>query len=278
MLSKILVPLDGSDLAEKALPIAAGLARRSQATICLVRISDRDESDAGDHSILEYLEAIAKSLNDLDCATCFHVGFDAGPEGIVHIASAEHAELIVMTTRGRTGIARGLLGSVTDEVISLSRIPVYVARSDNTDDVVDTTVTDGGVIVPLDGSELAETALEDVARYCRTSESPVCLLRVIDDSANQAEEDRAMEYLSRVADRLKARNVNFVPKVFRGAPSDSIIKVMSGHPGSVVVMTTRGAGGLTRWVRGSVADHLIRHAPGPVVVLSNHSLIGSVIH
>ena len=278
-LNKILVPLDGSQLAEMALPIAMSLARNSQASLCLVTVAGGKPGDLVNGDSALYLEDVSSSLVKSGFDSCFHVGTGSAAHSIVRIAEGESVDLIVMTTRGRSGIIRGILGSVTDTVISDTSVPVYVVRSDNASGAKNG-VHDSGVIVALDGSDLAETALEEAITMAQSALTPIYLLRVVDTHADSEVRDIAGAYLDRVSTKLAKRKILAIPELIFGSPGDSIIRTMNRHPGSVVVMTTRGAGGLTRWVRGSVADWLIRRAPGPVVVVSprQQTLLGSVIH
>lgn len=284
-LSKILVPLDGSSLAEKALPAAAALASRTDATICLVAITGITDADQRRTDSETYLAAAAQALQDQDGEACFHVGSGHVAQGIAEIAQAEEVDLIVMTTRGRSGFAGGMrlgrsLGSVTDALIFESPVPVYVVRADTAPDSGREAQLPSGVIVPLDGSELAETALNDAIELARGYRSAVYLLRVIDEGADQIEADRAAEYLRRIAARLQELDIHSVPEVAFGNAGEAIVRALEQRPDCLVVLTTRGNSGLSRWVRGSVADWLIRHAPGPVVVVppKEQALLGPAIH
>lgn len=279
MMKKIMVPLDGSQLAEMALPIAMSLARASNATLCLVSVAGGKPGDLVNSDSDLYLEETSSSLNKNGFSSCFHVGTGPASHSIVRIAKGEDVDMIMMTTRGRSGIARGILGSVTDAVISETSIPVYVVRSDNAPDSKHL-AHDSGIIVPLDGSELAETALDDAIVLADSSLSPIYLVRVVDDGAASDVRDVAGAYLDRLAERLAHRKILAIPELLNGEPGESIIRAMNRHPGAVVVMTSRGAGGITRWMRGSVADWLIQRAPGPVVIVSPNqpAVLGSVIH
>ena len=279
-LSKLLVPLDGSSLAEKALPAAAALAQRSDATICLVTIIGLTDADRRRAKSEKYLATAAHSLQRPDGKTCFLIGSGPVAQGIAEIARGERVDLIVMTTRGRSGIVRGILGSITDALIFEAPAPVYVVRADTAPQTAQDARLPSGVIVSLDGSELAEAALDDAIQLARSYQSPICLLRVIDEHAEQIEAERARQYLERIALRLAERDIHAVPEIAIGIPGEAIIKAMEQRPDCLVVLTTRGAGGLSRWVRGNVADWLIRRAPGPVVVVSpkEQALLGPAIH
>ncbi len=279
-MNKILVPLDGSGLAELALPTAMSVAQKTGAQICLVTIASGKPGDLANSDSELYLEEISSSVKQAGFESCFHVGTGAAAQSIVRIIEGEKSDLVVMTTRGRSGITRGLLGSITDEVISASPAPVYVVRSDNAPLTMDEVSMNAGVVVPLDGSELAETALDQAIMLSQSSLSPLYLIRVIDRDANAEERDVAGSYLERLSERLAQSKILAIPELMTGEPGDSIVEAMNKRRGSVVVMTTRGAGGLTRWMRGSVADWLIQHAPGPIIVVSpkQQALLGSVIH
>lgn len=279
-LNKILVALDGSALAGKALPIATALAENSGAEICLVTVAEGKPGDLRNGDSELYLEEISSSLKDSGIGACFHVGTGAACQNIIQTAEREQVDLIIMTTHGRSGISRGILGSVTDSVISESSVPVYVIRSDNAPLVSNVGNHDSGVIVPLDGSELAETALDHAIEFAHSSLAPIFLVRVVDPNSSSEERDVAGAYLERLSGDLGKRKILAIPELISGRAGESIIRSMNRRPGSTVVLSTRGAGGLTRWVRGSVADWLIRNAPGPIVVVSpkQKALLGSAIH
>lgn len=279
-LNKIMVPLDGSQLAEMALPIAVSLAEKSGSTVCLVSVASGKPGDLMYDDSELYLEEVSETLRQSGLSSCFHIGTGVAVDTIVQVTDEEDVDLIVMTTRGRSGIARGILGSVTDAVISGVSIPVYVVRSDTAKGAETRPETDSSVIVPLDGSELAETALDTAIAFAQSTLSPIYLLRVVDENASSEVKDVAGTYLERLSEKLAKQKVLAIPELMCGHAGESIIRSMNRRPGSVVVMTTRGAGGLTRWVRGSVADWLVRRAPGPIMVVSprQHALLGSVIH
>lgn len=279
-MSKILVPLDGSSLAEKALLVATALARQSDATICLVTVPGGKEGDERRSDAETYLASVATSLLESDRPTCVHVGSGSVVQGIVQIARDERVDLIVMTTHGRSGIARRILGSITETLILDAPTPVYVIRSDTAHQTVLNSGLASGIIVPLDGSELAESALDDAIQLASTCQSPVYLLRVIDEHANLIEQEEAKAYLEEVAGRLAEQGVNAVPELATGNPSQAIARAMEERPGSVVVLATRGLSGFVRGRRGSVADWLVRQGPGAVVVISpkERALLGLAIH
>ena len=204
---------------------------------------------------------------------------------IVEAATAESADMIAMTTRGRSGLVRGLLGSVTDRVIQISQLPVLVMRPE--------TATPHGaaakpfehVVVPLDGSTRAEAALALAEIMARAYGARIDLVRVVsllqvgyaaemyvppagyDPYSREELEKDAAEYLDRVAIAVREKGFNVECHVSYGNPRAQVAEIVSSLPGSLITLTTRGHTGAARWVLGSTADGLIRTAPVPPLVV-----------
>ncbi len=143
------------------------------------------------------------------------------------------------------------------------------------------------ILVPLDGSELAECSLEHVktiAKGCHTSE--VILLAVVERyvgpgytwggvaSAEQmAEETRqiqakAAEYLKKVAENLKKEGLSAKTSVMSGTPTEAILDYAKKNDVDLIIMSSHGRSGPARWAMGSVADRVLRYSPVPVLVTS----------
>ena len=200
MFERILIPLDGSSLAEQALPIAARLARASEGTLVLLRvpvipIMDRpDLTPRQEYSQqvineevskeMEYLELVAER-NDLAGITVeAHERFGAIAPTILSTAQSCHVDLIVMSSHGYTGFTRWSLGSVAQKVVRHSPVPVLVLR----EGVTLPAQAEGSspllsVLVPLDGSELAEAAIQPasqlLAGLATFGQGTLHLLRVV---------------------------------------------------------------------------------------------------
>jgi len=128
---KLLVPLDGSTLAEAALPVAERLARRPGATIVLVGVFPPPESAAqapeARELVQSWLDPAAERLRDLPVAQ--HIELLGDPaEGIVQAAREEGADLIVMATHGRSGLSQFVQGSTAEAVLRASPVPVTLVR------------------------------------------------------------------------------------------------------------------------------------------------------
>ena len=149
------------------------------------------------------------------------------------------------------------------------------------------------VVVPLDGSELAELALPHAVDLARASGAGIHLVRVVDLTSGQPygaylafeaagyaeaanlEESESREYLSSTRRQLEARGFRVTTETRRGPASHEINQVV--RPDDVVVMATHGRGGLRRWLLGSVAEEVVRHSPVPVLLVrADHPAQASV--
>jgi nucleotide-binding universal stress UspA family protein len=145
MIQKILVPLDGSDLARKALPYAEELAHRFEAELILVRVIqampvvveygvpvyEPDLAQLQQEAEL-YLDGLKGELRQLQIpAQTIVLADQPVPEAIINLASEKAADLIVMSTHGRSGLSRWVFGSVANKVLQRAACPVYLVRAHN---------------------------------------------------------------------------------------------------------------------------------------------------
>jgi nucleotide-binding universal stress UspA family protein len=140
-LDKILVPLDGSMLAEAALPTACDFAARDGAAISLLRAAEATTlrgADAVEAQVSavreaeEYLAAVVRRLEDKGIRRVeTHVWYGPAAAAIVEAASAQKVDLVVMCTHGRSGLGRLVLGSVAESVLRGTTTPILVVRADH---------------------------------------------------------------------------------------------------------------------------------------------------
>ena len=302
MSGTLLVPLDGSDLAEQALPYAAVLGRTLDADILLLfarsaaaavssaRFSPMASLTAAVEQTLpndmkSYLTAQADALraSGLRASTAVVEGRPA--RVIADAAAGAAVRLVVLATHGRGGLGRLLLGSVADEVLRTTRRPTLViAPIVPVPAAVSAPVVLHRLLVPLDGSDHAEAALPVAVAIATAAWAPLTLARVVPFLPHPVpplypltprvadEEQRlcreAQVYLMATRSRLPAQ-IEVETVVVRGDAGDQLVTAAQQH--DLVVMTSRGRGGLARAVFGSVADRLVRAAvpvllvPAPTV-------------
>jgi nucleotide-binding universal stress UspA family protein len=294
----ILVPLDGSGLAEKAVPVAVEVARRAGAALRLLHVHvplaaepiymeglpvmDEHMRPVRRTHEQAYMEkALARLPRGLNATVAIL-------EGSVASALADHARtsgagLIVMTTHGRGGLERSWLGSVADELVRVSPVPLLLVRPEPGP----VSGIFRRILVPLDGSALAEAILEHAVRFGRLEPgTEVILLDVVQPvasdvwlsyaalspsetvSVTQRQAHRAREYLESIARRLEAAGLRARPHVVVTANvAAAVLEMADVEQVDLVALATHGRSGLARLALGSVADKVIRGSRTPVLVL-----------
>jgi nucleotide-binding universal stress UspA family protein len=292
MYLSLLVPLDRSSFAEQALPLALSIARQAKARLDLVEVhalyalEDPTAGRAHFEPDLDaermrkeqlYLDATAKwmtAVAPVSVSTCVLSGSAVVPatvaDGILERARAGQADLIVMATHGRGPLGRFGVGSVTDELVRRARVPVLLWRPG----MILESFLDN-ILIPLDGSALAEQALEPALDMARLMEARCSLLRVVASRSSPAdrtpvgppEKARAEAYLERVAARVREQGVQVRARVVVARHAVEAIREEAAAQGSnLIALATHGRGGLQRLLLGSVADKLVRAGAAPVLI------------
>jgi nucleotide-binding universal stress UspA family protein len=291
MYNKILVPLDGSKLAEQVLPYARLLAEATGAAVELARVTDSDARAAlGGATAADYLkETAARCFAPSTKVTCAELTGKPA-ESIVDRAESEPNCLIAMATHGASGLRRWLVGSVALKVVQAARSPLLLVRANDSSGGAAPEIGIGSIIVALDGSELAESVLGPVIELARPLHSEIVLARAWDlpasayyRSADETAAARfiptydqlvasvrgeAADYLAAKLAELRGRGVDKLrAETLEGAAADKIIDLARATPRSLIAMCTHGRSGVRRWVLGSVAENVVRHANNPVLLL-----------
>lgn len=279
-MNAVLVPLDGSGFAEQALPLALSIARRTGAGLDLVRVhvlyalSDPASGFGPYDPLMEaqcedeerlYLNATMQWLAPLarvPITSALVHGFTA--EGILERAGTVVADLIVMTTHGLGPVGKFFLGSIADDLIRRGPAPVVVVpHRDRAPGLIPEPVLER-IIIPLDGSKLAEEALVPALDLARPYQANCTLLQVVRQKEFQAE---AESYLVRLAGRLRGLDLGVQARVVVATHAgEAIVHEAEQQPNSLIAMATHGRGGVMRMLLGSVASKVIRGSTVPVLV------------
>jgi nucleotide-binding universal stress UspA family protein len=269
--TRTLTPLDGSALAERGLDYAIRFASALGTGLTLLRVEPAaDQLD----NARRYLETAARRVTSAGVAATLEVRHGEPASEI--LAAERDGDLVVITTHGTTGLERFLLGSVADRILCYGRAPMFLARAFHP--VVSVL---SPIVVPLDGSEQAETILPYVRVLARALDADIHLLRVIyarvfDTVAYPSEimkmtldwdrkEGRA--YIDRVAGALAAEGLRARSSLREAEPYQAITEVAGEQPGGFIAMATHGRTGLARTLLGSVAAQVSEHAPDPAFLL-----------
>lgn len=293
MKAPILVPLDGSLLAEQALAFAEMFALAGEQPLLLVCASyvaglpGMDVSEEQVRQIAEaeaYLHKVARGAKKrgLTVETAAPYGL-AGP-AIIDEARVRGANLIVMATHGRGGLGRLIYGSVAEAVVRDAPVPVLLVRAWHGGDVRARIAAPGAIVAPLDGSALAETALPVARSLASALEAELALVRAVPppDAALTPDgmavalftEDReavtreANEYLARVAASLADSGIKVTTSVRVGVPASVITAVADERGAALTVLATHARTGLNRFFLGSVAEAIVRQGATPVLLVN----------
>ena len=291
MLSTILVPLDGSALAEQALPVAERVAQATRARVVLTRVvpalSGAETSiEAGvAHAAREYLEEIAAGLRRAGITVGVTVPEGDAAAQTVRAVAALSVDLIVMSTHGRSGIGRWRYGSVADAVMRLASVPVLLVPPDK--GVPWPTDRRLRIIVPLDESPLSEAVLGPAVELATTLDAEVVLAEVVAwpplmygdpiellpyDPEEQLAEARG--YLAAVAARLRESGARVRWRAEVGpTPAATIVQVARDERADLIAMATHGRSGLARVVLGSTTTGTLQHAGVPLLIVRPTELL-----
>jgi nucleotide-binding universal stress UspA family protein/predicted transcriptional regulator len=306
MAQTIVVPLDGSELGETALPWAALLARTRGCSITLVRIVPWPDLPAGEFgeyfspnvyddvvaaeigAAQEYLDGLKGrfSADGVTVDTVVREGMAA--EGIHDVADELGAYAVAMASHGRGGVARIVLGSVAERLLHQATVPVFLIRAGGPKRPASL----NRIVVPLDGSTLAERGF-DQAREIAGPDTTLVLVRVVEPvydmmgsedttlientEATDQEEIEARQYLDNLMATPGPGSGKMEIVLRRGRSGHALLEAIRDSNADAVVMTTHGRTGPTRWIMGSVADEVFRHTDRPVMLVSARMLTARVV-
>ena len=296
MFGKVLIPLDGSTLAESALEPAFKIAQQQQSEVILATVPVFHQvlipGSAGFGLALPdqtyelcreeaetYLEQVS-STRAMPGLAIRHIVPEGDVAGaIVDLAIQEQVDLIVMTTHGYSGLSRWMLGSITERVLRGAHCPVLVIRCELPFD---------RVLITLDGSPLAEQALEPGLELARVFGSRVTLLRVDPGEtlgrielglleiagqglskpmAEQDRSDRVSHYLDNIAYQHSKEGMDIETVLLQGAPAGRILEYLESNRVDLLVMATHGHTGLRRWVYGSVTQKCLHNSTCAMLIV-----------
>lgn len=320
MYRTILVPLDSSSFGERALPVAAALARTTGGKLVLVRAASASilpgahsadlqgrqiqkeelfvSADAGGagraaaqiRAVEEaelYLRRIVDRLAVQGVRAEIAVPYAAAAEGILTEIDVQSADLVIMCTHGRSGLGRWIYGSVAEEVLAHSPVPVLLVRPTGSPVSLSAEPGQSRLLVPLDGSAFAEAALPHATALAEALGGSILLVYAVAlpvhpynemlaipadidedlDRLVEEEQGRAEHYLASVGERLLQDGLSVESVVCKGAPADTILQQALAKNARLIVMATHGRTGLRRLLLGSVAHEVVHRAQLPVFLV-----------
>jgi len=292
MYRKILVPLDGSEAAEGVIELAKNLAVKSGSAITLLHVCKPEYADYKRmHSA--YIEQTAEKMQrDIaemcKTAPCYFEGVtatvapalvDGDPvDGIVRYAAETNASIILMATHGRTGLLCSPMSDITNRVVRSATVPVWLIRTLAPDEIVCAEWPPERVLVPLDGSKMAENVLPYAKEYAQLFDAEMVLVRVCgapeisadypeasmpvswDDHVKRVHthyQGQCSIYLETVRDRLTDEGIKVSIETLLGDAAEEIVGYIHQNRCDLVAMTTHGRSGIARWAANSLVGRWI---------------------
>jgi nucleotide-binding universal stress UspA family protein len=291
MYEKILIPLDGSELAEIVLPFAEELAGALDSEVILIHVSESAE-DKLFHTHQLYMEKMVEDTKQsaqrylhktVKVDSVHLVGHAA--EQIVDYADKENIGLIVMATHGRSGIRRWFMGEVASKVVRAAERPVALIRArDARPDARQKSLLNK-VLVPLDGSEISKAVIPYIGELASKLKAEVILYRVValthtvysvpgevvtrPYSPEQMAKimTKSEGYLESVGAELGDKGINVRYEVGFGVAAEEIIGFADEIQADLVAMSTHGHSGVRRWALGSTADKVLHAGNTPILLV-----------
>lgn len=295
MFEKILVPLDGSVLAEAALPYAEELAGKLSSEVILLYVSD-PVNDPYRHMYDPYLQKMVESVKEgarkdlgklvdreINVGSRILVG-DAA-EQITSYAENKDIGLIIMSSHGHTGFKRWTLGNVTDKVIRNTTRPIAIVRSQKASSSRREITR---LLVPLDGSKVSEAALPYAEELAARLKAQLVLFQVLTPDYYaytsgqykelEATRKSARDYLEKTAAQMQQKEITAVATIREGLVAETaemVIQMAEETEAAAVIMATHGKSGIGRWALGSVADKVLRGIEAPLILVKPPEMLKS---
>ncbi len=288
----VLVPLDGSELAERALHVVREVALATRARVLVVRVveppslltlGDRLEVEARlVREAEDYVNRVAEELRSVGISADTAVPYDSDvPGAILEQIGLKKPDLVVMSTHGRSGLGRWIYGSVAEGVLARSPVPVLVIKAAAPPRPFMPTVKPPRILVPLDGSQYGEAALSAATELARIFEGTLVLVRVVPVSqvalvpespiAMQTVLDEelkaARDYLEGVATQLRQQGIKAAIEIEVGPVIPRLLEVGRRVDADLIAISSHGRTGLAELIFGSVTLGLLRQAEVPLLVV-----------
>lgn len=271
MFARILVPIDGTANSAAAVRIARRLAERTDSSLLLLRVDSwllgKPRIADGDAE----LEQQVDELRQAGLNAHYLIQYGRPEDGIATTARYQQSDLIIMAPHRRDGWEALGHHSVTIGMLSRSPAPLLVLPEDLSVERATEllTASESRVLVPLDGSTLAERALPSATAWATQYEVPLLLVRVVQPMmAAGVEEREARVYLDAVRHRVAEQTTTSIETALvTGNPADEIICAAEGRSVGMIVMSTHGRGGILRTLSGSVAASVLRRTPVPLLIV-----------
>jgi len=262
---KILVPTDGSPGSEAAFPAIMPIVRAFAPDVAVLHVFEDPEAS---FMPPERIGTACAALRSAGVHLHLELREGIPAEEILRVAREKNVDLIAMSTQGRSGVVRLIAGSVAEDVLRQTEIPVLITRPE-------TVIRDWKtIVVALDGSPRSEEVLPEASRLARTLGATVNVIQValpvitggMGEATYWVPPEDPTPYLRRIVATLEAQGVKATATALEGRAASEILGHLKATGASLLCMTTHGRSGLSRLIVGSVAEEVLRKSPCPVLL------------
>lgn len=296
MFKHLLVPLDGSHLAETVLPAASYLAQTLNATVTLIHIIERNAPKEihSERHLTEpeeaeaYLEAIAKQDFPPGVKVDHHVHTTevskVAPSIVEHAEEMQH-DLVLLCTHGKSGVRDWIYGSIAQQVIGMGQIPVFLIRPSMSDEPREFRCRK--ILVPLDRIQEHEQGIPVAVEMAKICKADLHLVMVVPTFGTLNGERKAAsrlmpgataaaldmveaegeEYLHAILSKLQGSGLTITTEVIRGDPASTIVETAEANEADLIVLGTHGKAGMDAFWSGSVAPKITSHSNVPLLLV-----------
>lgn len=291
MFERILIPLDGSPRAEVILGQVARILRREDSEILLLRVvNDRREglartTEAERDEAQRYLHDLVHRLALRGAKVHGRVAEGPPAATILDQAATEGATLIAMSTHGRTGLSRWIMGSVAEKVVRASPVPVLLLRSfrptpqGTLEPATEEELPFRKILVPTDGSVAASAVVGPAGKFAQLFDSEVMVVHAELPLFIPAQEGSGVPPVlpltpseedpltAKAAERFRHLGLAVERRTVPGSAADVILDLSHAAGIDLLAMSTHGRSGISRWILGSVAERVLRHVGIPLLLV-----------
>jgi len=280
MYERILVPLDGSELAECSLPYARRIAKRFNSEVILMIVCQ--PTGYPELPLKAYLQKKAEELHIAGIRISQKLAHGDAATKILDFAGKNDVKLIIMSTHGSSKASHWPLGSCTSKVLQKIHVPTLLIRPSG-EKIARFEAEIRRILVGLDGSHFSEAILPYAEGLADDTGTEVILLRVVEPvklpfTAGYVEhekyereitakaEEEAKKYLQKKREVLASKGINASIALLKGHPSSTILQYAKENKVNLIAITTHGFSGISKWAYGSVASNIIEGSTKPILL------------
>ncbi len=300
MFEHILLPLDGSSLAERVLPHAVALSGAFDSKLTLLRVISKD-SEKGENNVVNpmawqmrkseaeaYLKSVKNRLAEVDIDSEIRIIEGNPPQQICDFAQNEGVDLIILSSHGSSGVSAWNINSTVQKVLLRAFMPVMIIRAYTEEYGSLTGLQYDRLFLPLDGSTRAECILPLAKSICKAQNSKAFLTHIVEepnlpkqtpisdeitsliDQLRDINFEEAKNYLDQVKDQFKPGNVETIIESSKN-PSIAMHNIIDREQVDLVLLSAHGHSGQSRWPYGKIALSFIVYGTTPLIIIQDLS-------